>query len=297
MIFNEHFDLIYGADHMKLINSFIKNIDTQNEVPVYSKRISVIILISKIDANLVSLVDQIVDNVNEIILVSDTKIDKKLISKYSNIILKYNKFINFSKQRNFGISCASNEYVCFLDSDNILSDSFFENITKLIDISEWSTKNVLFAFEIEEHDGNITLYNYRFFKISEEIKFIGYVHEDILVNENIIKVQTNLKIMHYGYDDESLLEMKAARNIKLLNEEINDTGFNKKNCYYMAKNLYFQKKYLLSLLYLEMCFFYFEDFNREGLNSLISYEMIYFEIFDKNSKYISTIEELTIFKN
>lgn len=90
-----------------------------------------------------SVLQQLTSDI-EVIIVNDGTPDNsmqiidKLIFNYSKVELKNNlKIINQENQgqsaaRNSAINAASGEYICFLDSDDILEESYFEKLKKII---------------------------------------------------------------------------------------------------------------------------------------------------------------------
>ena len=75
----------------------------------------------------------------EIIIVNDGSTDdsEQVINKYLTLYMdkiKYYKKENggISSTRNFGINKATGDYICFVDSDDYISDDLFEKLDKYI---------------------------------------------------------------------------------------------------------------------------------------------------------------------
>ena len=103
----------------------------------------------------------------EIIIVNDGSTDdsEKVINKYLTLYMekiKYYKKENggISSTRNFGINKATGDYICFVDSDDYISDDLFEKLDKYIhkqiDIIKYKCIKVDENFkEIERIDGPV----------------------------------------------------------------------------------------------------------------------------------------------
>lgn len=85
-----------------------------------------------------SVINQSYEN-KEIIVVNDGSTDdsEKIIDEYAksfeNIRYFYKQNGGLSDARNFGIAKATGDYLCFIDSDDYISNNLFENISKYIE--------------------------------------------------------------------------------------------------------------------------------------------------------------------
>ena len=80
---------------------------------------------------------------DEIIIIDDNSTDKTLeIAKKYNVKIFFHSLDNdFSAQRNFGISKAKNEWVLFVDSDEIISDALAFEISNAITLKDQSLRS------------------------------------------------------------------------------------------------------------------------------------------------------------
>lgn len=71
---------------------------------------------------------------NEILIIDDFSTDNttNIAKKYASKIFKNKLNNDFSKQRNFGLSKANGEWVLFIDSDEIVSESLKQEITRTL---------------------------------------------------------------------------------------------------------------------------------------------------------------------
>ncbi len=99
--------------------------------------ITVIILTKNEEQNIEKCIES-VKWCDEIILIDDNSTDKTLqiAKKYKTIIYSHPLNNNFSNQRNFGISKAKNEWILFLDADEVISDALSYEISNAIGLKD-----------------------------------------------------------------------------------------------------------------------------------------------------------------
>jgi glycosyltransferase involved in cell wall biosynthesis len=80
---------------------------------------------------------------DEIIVVDDKSSDKtiEIAKKYGATVYLHDLNNDFSAQRNFGLSKAKNEWVLFIDSDEIISDALAFEISNAIGLKDQNLKN------------------------------------------------------------------------------------------------------------------------------------------------------------
>ena len=147
-------------------------------------------------------------NLNEIIAIDDESTDntKNILKSFENkkISVKIiNKKLdnNFASQRNFAISQASNDWILFLDADEIPSEKLINYINNLnlnnnhcYSIKRYLVyKNTILYHGISSTDNPIRLFN------KNSGKFINQIHEIWSTNDKIIKI--NFPIFHYSAPD------------------------------------------------------------------------------------------------
>ena len=98
-------------------------------------KVSIIIPIYNTSKYLSRCIDSVINQTLseiEIILINDGSTDEshKIIDEYNDPRIKYYKRKNFGigNSRNFGISNSNGEYVCFVDSDDYLNNTFCEEM-------------------------------------------------------------------------------------------------------------------------------------------------------------------------
>jgi len=165
---------------------------------------------------------------DEIIIIDDGSTDntKEIINNYNNETIKYifqeNKGV--SNARNHGISLASNEWLCFLDSDDIWEENKLE---KQIEFHKQNTQ-ILFS-----HTDELWLFNDKIIKQKKhQLKPSGFCFEENIPN-TLIGASTMMihkKVLdEVGYFDEELvacedydlwLRILAKYELGLINEKL-----------------------------------------------------------------------------
>ncbi len=104
--------------------------------------ISAIILSKNEDRNIERCI-QSVKWCDEIIVIDDNSSDKtvEIAKKYKTTV--YSRFLSdsFSTQRNFGISKVKNEWILFVDSDEVISDALAYEISNAITLKDQNLNN------------------------------------------------------------------------------------------------------------------------------------------------------------
>lgn len=168
----------------------------------------------------------ILDNVSSELIVTDTGCDEDLleiIRTYTDKIIKFTWCNDFAKARNVGLNLALGEWFMYVDDDE-----WFDNVEEFIEF-----------FNSKEADD----YNYgryitrdyvtiqgdkwsdciagRIFKLDEDLRFEGRIHEFVRKKDAKIK-NFSVYTHHYGYAYKNREELMAhsERNIKILEEQI-----------------------------------------------------------------------------
>lgn len=191
--------------------------------------VSVKLTVLIITLNEVNNVDNLMVDINfadEIIVVDSFSTDGTVeaFEKYKNVKIIQNKFEDFSSQRNFAISKASNSWVLFVDADERISAESQIEIRHSINNAH-----------------NIVAYGFfrRFICNSKELKFGGFqtdkvyrlfnknyaaydsaklVHETLLINGNSELLKN--KLTHYSYNSDEDYKRKLIKYGKLRAKEL-----------------------------------------------------------------------------
>ncbi len=160
--------------------------------------------------------------VDEIVIVDTGSIDNslKIAKEFNANIFHFNWLNDFSAARNFALSKSTGDWILYLDADERISQSSISEIKQITDTEKKLGIQCL-VNSISTNKKNSQKMKYvRLFKNDKKIYFTGKAHEQIepsLIQNNYKIIDSNIEILHYGYDvsDEKLKE-KAERNLKLL---------------------------------------------------------------------------------
>lgn len=193
----------------------------------------------------------------ELILVNDGSSDNsgeicnQFAKENSKITVIHNKNGGVSKARNAGIGCAKGEYICFIDSDDYISETFLEEIVKKIDAGynfaltayQWvsdydysATKTVLFKnvdYSIIDkydllHIGNLVLLPQPWNKIFKKSIILDNnirMPEDLSLGEDTVFVYRYLSCIiseNYAVINKPLYYYYSKNNKSLLNKYRDD---------------------------------------------------------------------------
>ena len=177
----------------------------------------------------------LLENVDSELIVTDTGCDEDLleiIRKYTDKIVRFEWCKDFAAARNVGLNMAHGQWFMYIDDDE-----WFEDVSEIIAFFN--------SEEEKEYDcANYIQRNYytkkgseysewvagRIFRIYENAKFLGKIHEYVPFNRYKMKQLTSY-VHHYGYvyeTDEQRLS-HSERNISLLEKEIEDNPADGRN--------------------------------------------------------------------
>ena len=164
--------------------------------------ISVVILTNRSDEHFLRALDS-VQWADEILIIDDHSPNKwdYLSNKYHFSLLKCEKITNFAKIRNELLTKAKNEWVLFLDSDEILTDDLMIEIQQILPKTNYSAfylrRKDIFLGKILQHGevGNIKLL--RLVSKNSGL-WQGKVHEKFVLQKGE-NSDLNYSILHYPH--------------------------------------------------------------------------------------------------
>lgn len=109
-----------------------------NENPDSDMKISVVVLTKNNEAILGECLEAL-SKFDEIIVVDDNSIDNTttIAKKYGAFVYSRNLNGDFAKQRNFGLSKAQNDWVLYIDSDELVDNKLYNEIRQGVESSEF----------------------------------------------------------------------------------------------------------------------------------------------------------------
>ena len=165
---------------------------------------SVLIITLNEEEHLKALLSDL-DFADEIIIVDSFSIDgTEIIAKsFQKVKFIQNKFKNFSSQRNFAISQAKNDWILFIDADEVLTLELKQEIIEtLLNNKNYSAfffeRIFMFEGKVLKYSGNQTDKIFRLFdKNSARYDEKRLVHEKLIVNGKIGSLKN--KLIHHSY--------------------------------------------------------------------------------------------------
>jgi len=190
------------------------------------QKLSVLIITLNEERYIKSLLEDI-DFADEIIVIDSYSTDKtvEIINTFTNVKLIQNQFINYTSQRNFALDQAKNDWILFIDADEIITPKLKVEILSTINNKDAASayliyrtfmfKNKKLNFSGWQTDKIFRLFNKSACRYNED----RMVHEKLIVKGKIAVLKN--KIIHFSYISyqEYKLKMKKYGILKA-NEKI-----------------------------------------------------------------------------
>jgi glycosyltransferase involved in cell wall biosynthesis len=190
------------------------------------QKLSVLIITLNEERYIKSLLEDI-DFADEIIVIDSYSTDKtvEIIKSFTNVKLIQNQFINYTSQRNFALDHAKNDWILFIDADEIITPKLKVEILSTINNKDAASayliyrifmfKNKKLNFSGWQTDKIFRLFNKSACRYNED----RMVHEKLIVKGKIAVLKN--KIIHFSYISyqEYKLKMKKYGILKA-NEKI-----------------------------------------------------------------------------
>ncbi len=169
--------------------------------------------------------------VDEIIVVDSFSNDGtvEVIKSFPNVKLYQRKFDDFTSQRNYALSLASNNWILFIDADERVTPKLQEEILEITNRQK-DTKDAYYFYrkffyknKPLHFSGWQTDKNFRLFKKDKcSYKSERLVHETLNVNGTTGILKN--KLIHYSFDDFSKYKKKMISYGKLRAKELHQKG-------------------------------------------------------------------------
>jgi glycosyltransferase involved in cell wall biosynthesis len=168
------------------------------------QKLSVLIITLNEERYIKSLLEDI-DFADEIIVIDSYSTDKtvEITNSFTNVKLIQNQFINYTSQRNFALDHAKNDWILFIDADEILTPELKVEILSTINNKDAASayliyrtfmfKNKKLNFSGWQTDKIFRLFNKSDCRYNED----KIVHEKLIVNGEIGTLKH--KIIHFSY--------------------------------------------------------------------------------------------------
>ncbi len=189
--------------------------------------------------NLSRCLDSVKPYVDEMIIVDTGSEDgtPDIAAKYGAKVRYFEWCDDFAAARNYAISQASGDWILMPDADEELvveSEDFLEQLTSQPDI-------IAYTIALTEANdlGRTPAYLIRLLRNLPHIKYTGRFHEqpryqNQSISGNQIGYLESVKILHYGYTKEQLLQKNLIRNIPILERTRQEEGLSLMLLYCLA---------------------------------------------------------------
>ncbi|MCO5250817.1 MAG: tetratricopeptide repeat protein [Candidatus Kapabacteria bacterium] len=145
---------------------------------------------------------------------------------------------DFSSARNFALAHVFSDWILTIDTDEILSKFDVGEFLDYANDPQIGGINVIIKNMLG--DGLESKHRYtRIFRNKNYIRFEGKIHEQInqsIVNNDLQIIESNIEITHYGYEKND--KIKNDRNIKLLQNELDENPQDDFARYHLAQSLF-----------------------------------------------------------
>jgi len=167
--------------------------------------------------------------VDEVVVVDTGSTDNTIAvaQKQGAKVYAYKWQNDFSAARNYALAQLKGDWVVFLDADEYFTAATMNNLRGLIEGQPADVNLLLVKRHDVDEQGTVmlSLYVPRIFRIREDFRYEGAIHEEIRQRgeliEGIVSVPEEiLALMHTGYAGD-LGEVKARRNLGILLQEMN----------------------------------------------------------------------------
>lgn len=185
-----------------------------------NKKISAVVLVKNEEKNITSCLESI-KWCNEIIIVDDNSKDDTahLIKRYGAKVIKHVLNNDFSTQRNIGLQQANNDWVLFIDADEVIHNALAFEIKNVISqsINNYNgfyikRRDILWGRELRYGEVGST----KLLRLAKKNKgnWVGKVHEVWIIEGSVGELQNY--IMHYPHQSisEFLQEINLYTDIR-----------------------------------------------------------------------------------
>ncbi|MPS73924.1 MAG: glycosyltransferase family 2 protein [Chryseobacterium sp.] len=199
------------------------------ETTAFSSKVSGLVITFNEEKNIGEVL-KCFDFCDEIIIVDSFSTDNTLeiARTFPNVKIIQNKFEDFTKQRNFALDAAKNDWVLFLDGDERITPKLREEIITELSKSKkkeayYFYRKFYFAGKPINYSGTQTDKNFRLFRKSKA-RYIAEkkVHETLMVNGEIGELKN--KLLHYSVTDYESYRKKMIHYGILKGQELAQKG-------------------------------------------------------------------------
>jgi glycosyltransferase involved in cell wall biosynthesis len=252
--------------------------------------ISLCMIVNNEEDSIDRCLSSVQDIVDEIIIVDTGSTDrtKEIVCKYTHQIFEFEWLDDFAAARNFAFSCATKDYILWLDADDVLKD---EDRKKFIDLKEMldrSVDSVTMNYHLAfDEFGNVTscIRRNRLVKKENHFKWIGAVHEYLEVWGNILNSDVAITHCSIHHDSDRNLRIYEARLLR--GEE-----FSPRDLFYFANELVDHGMYEQAICYYEKFLATGKGWIEDCISSCGKLADCYHNLGDREREFTSSLRSL-----
>ncbi len=191
--------------------------------------------------------DSVKDLVDEIIIVDTGSTDrtKEIVANFTDKVLDFEWVDDFAAARNFAFDQATQDYILWLDADDVFlieDQTKFSELKSQLD-SSYDSITMVYSLATDENSGvTSSLRRNRLVKRDKHFKWIGAVHEYLEVWGNIF--HSDIKVTHKSIDHDS------DRNLNIYKKRLsNGESFSPRDLYYFANEWLDHEDYEKAIIY------------------------------------------------
>lgn len=241
-----------------------------------SVTVSLCMIVKNEESTLERCLDSVSGLVDEIIIVDTGSTDrtKEIALRYTDKVADFIWVNDFAKARNYAFSLATQEYLLWLDADDILLPADAEKFSILKSALEWDTDAVSMNYNLafDEH-GNVSssLTRNRLVKRENGFRWIGIVHEYLEVSGKVQR--SDISITH------GRVHGNSDRNLNIY-ESRHAAGeiFSTRDLYYFANELREHKQWSKAISFYEMFLQQVDSWIEDRINACGSLSDCYREL-------------------
>lgn len=190
--------------------------------------ISLCMIVKNEEDTIERCLESVKDIVDEIIIVDTGSNDKtkELAEKFTSKIYDFQWIDDFSAARNFSFSKATQDYILWLDADDVLLPEDTEKFKLLRENLDPSVDSITMKYNLGTDEYGNVLLSYRrnrLVKRTNNFKWIGFVHEYLSVYGNIINSEisiTHKKINHTPKRNLEIYQSKLEKGVEFTPRDI-----------------------------------------------------------------------------
>lgn len=209
--------------------------------------ISLCMIVKNEEKTLGRCLDSICDIVDEIVIVDTGSDDntKQIALKYTKNVYDFKWTEDFAAARNYAFSKGTQDYLMWLDADDVLLEEDRIQFKKLKDTLDSSFDVVMMKYNLssgEEDSPTCTFMRERLLKRTKGFRWNDPIHEYIKLEGKILN--TDICITH------KRMHGKTDRNLKIFEKMIADgKELSDRNIFYYARELFLNSRFKEAIVY------------------------------------------------